>query len=203
MATGDMVIVFSGFRDNELSKQISAKLNARVISALSKNATHLVVKDTPKGSDKIEKAKEMGMTIISLEDFMKEHDLTKTEKVKKPRVPKTKEISVEEYEESLLKEEQEEAEVEADAPEEVENTEEPEAHEIKKEEDEAIEEIEEKEKEEEEEEEDKIDEPIAKKAKRTRKSKNPEIDDLKKRIADMTQELKALKAELKEKRASA
>lgn len=62
------VVVFSGFRDNELKDLIESK-GGTVTSAVSKKTTHLVVKDVNASSGKIKDAKEKGVTIMSIEGF--------------------------------------------------------------------------------------------------------------------------------------
>lgn len=61
-------VCFSGVRDKRLEEEIT-KHGGRVVSGVSKNTTHLVVKDTEGTSSKIEKARELGIPILTLEDF--------------------------------------------------------------------------------------------------------------------------------------
>jgi hypothetical protein len=82
-----LIVVFSGFRDDSLKTQIESKLNGRVMSALSNQVTHLVVKENGKTSKKVDEAKEAGVTVVFLKDFIAEHGLTLTDK---PKVKKTK-----------------------------------------------------------------------------------------------------------------
>lgn len=90
-------IVFAGTRANdELKKQIEEK-GGHVHIGLTKKTTHLVVKETARGSKKIEEAREKGIAVISLEDFLAKHSLTfevpkrghNTEHEEQPNVPKS------------------------------------------------------------------------------------------------------------------
>jgi ribosomal protein L18 len=83
MSTTQIVAVFSGFRNDDLKNQIIEKLDGRVMTIISKSATHLIVKETAKGSKKIDEAKELGMEIVTLEDFITEHNLDLITKPKK------------------------------------------------------------------------------------------------------------------------
>lgn len=66
----DLNIVFTGFRDEELEKQI--KLGGGIISSgISKKVTHLVCKELNSGSGKELKALELGIKIIKFDDFIK------------------------------------------------------------------------------------------------------------------------------------
>jgi DNA ligase (NAD+) len=60
--------VFSGVRDKTLENLIQSN-GGSVTGSVSKNTTHLVVKDVNETSGKIKKAKELNITIISLEDL--------------------------------------------------------------------------------------------------------------------------------------
>jgi hypothetical protein len=82
-----LVVVFSGFRDDSLKTQIESELNGRVVSALSKQVTHLIIKENGKTSKKVDEAKEAGVTVVFLKDFIVEHGLTLSEK---PKVKKSK-----------------------------------------------------------------------------------------------------------------
>lgn len=61
-------VCFSGVRDKQLEEEI-IRQGGRVVSGVSKNTTHLVVKDTEGTSSKIEKARELGVPILTLESF--------------------------------------------------------------------------------------------------------------------------------------
>jgi hypothetical protein len=70
-----MYIVISGTRaTDELKKQVEEK-GGHVCSGFTKKTTHLVVKETTRGSQKIEEAREKGIAVISLEDFLAEHGI--------------------------------------------------------------------------------------------------------------------------------
>lgn len=62
-------IVFSGFRDKDLEKNIKS-LGGKVISSLSKNTTVLVVKDKNSKSSKIDKAKKLNVKILDKNEFL-------------------------------------------------------------------------------------------------------------------------------------
>lgn len=90
-------IVFAGTRaTDELKKQIEEK-GGHVHIGLTKKTTHLVVKETARGSKKIEEAREKGIAVISLEDFLATHSLTfevpkrghNTEHAEQTNVPKS------------------------------------------------------------------------------------------------------------------
>lgn len=68
---GDKTFCISGVRLNEEQSK-KAKLSGwEEKSGVSKNVDMLVVKDATKTSSKIEKAKSLGVSIVSLEDFLK------------------------------------------------------------------------------------------------------------------------------------
>ena len=73
MSIKDKIIVFSGFRDDNLKAQIE-KVGAKVASTLVKNANILIVKNASKASKKIDEAKAKNMEIIELEEFIKNHN---------------------------------------------------------------------------------------------------------------------------------
>ena len=77
-----MVIVFSGFRDDQLKEQIEAK-GGKVASSMIKDTTHLLIKKDAKPSKKVEDAKAKGIKTIELDDFIDEHEFTLADK--KPR----------------------------------------------------------------------------------------------------------------------
>jgi DNA ligase (NAD+) len=64
-----MVIVFTGIRLNEEQLIAEAK-GAKFSSSVSKNTTHLVCKDPNSSSSKLDKARLLGIKIISVEDFL-------------------------------------------------------------------------------------------------------------------------------------
>lgn len=60
--------VFSGFRRSDLEKIIESK-GGKIGSSVSKNTTHLVMKEVGTGSSKEKKALELGITIITVDDL--------------------------------------------------------------------------------------------------------------------------------------
>jgi hypothetical protein len=87
------VIVFSGCRaSDDLKMQIKKKMpNATVATAISGKTTHLIVKETSRGSKKIAEAEEKGIVIMSFDEFMVEYGLTTTANVENERSIKKKE----------------------------------------------------------------------------------------------------------------
>jgi hypothetical protein len=75
MACTDMVIVFSGFRDDALKEQIQAA-GGKVATSLVKSATHLLLKKEGKASKKIDEAKEKGVELVFLDDFLEEYEFS-------------------------------------------------------------------------------------------------------------------------------
>ena len=63
-------VVFSGFRDKELEKELTDR-GWNVTSSVSKNTTYLVVKDLTSSTSKIQKAKSLGTKVIEIEEFCK------------------------------------------------------------------------------------------------------------------------------------
>lgn len=61
-------ICFSNVRDKVLEKQIEAK-GGKIVSGVSKKTTHLIVADVNGNTDKIKKARELGITICSIVTF--------------------------------------------------------------------------------------------------------------------------------------
>lgn len=61
-------VCFSGIRDSELEQYIINE-GGRVVSGVSKNTTHLIVKDPNDTSSKIVKAKGLGVTILTIDQF--------------------------------------------------------------------------------------------------------------------------------------
>jgi hypothetical protein len=92
MAAPQMVVVFSGFRDDDLKSQIETKLNGKVTTVLSKSTTHLIIKPDAKPSQKLEKAYALGLEVNVLESFLEKHNLELVPKQKKPRAPKAKKV---------------------------------------------------------------------------------------------------------------
>jgi HSP90 family molecular chaperone len=77
-----MIIVFSGFRDEKLKEQIEEK-DGKVYNALVKDATHVLVKKGAKPSKKLEEAKEKGLEILDLQEFLDEYEFSLAKKDKK------------------------------------------------------------------------------------------------------------------------
>lgn len=63
-----MVVCFSGIRDSQLEEEIRRE-GGSIASGISKKTTHLVVKDVNGSSSKITKARILGASIISLDEF--------------------------------------------------------------------------------------------------------------------------------------
>lgn len=62
-------VCMSGFRDKEI-KNLVEKNGGKLASGVSKNTTHLVVKDKSKSSSKITKAEELGIPVLTKEEFL-------------------------------------------------------------------------------------------------------------------------------------
>lgn len=62
-------VVFSGFRDSTLEKKCKEN-NIKVMSTISKNTDILIVRDETQTSVKIEKAKELKIKIMNINDFI-------------------------------------------------------------------------------------------------------------------------------------
>jgi len=60
--------VFSGFRDASKEKTIE-ELGGKVLNTISKKTTYLVVKDKSQSTSKIEKAQELGISIITVQEL--------------------------------------------------------------------------------------------------------------------------------------
>jgi NAD-dependent DNA ligase len=65
-----MVVVYTGIRDKN-SEEVILNRGGKVVSSVSKNTTHLICKDPNSVSSKLEKAKSLGVKIISLIDLYK------------------------------------------------------------------------------------------------------------------------------------
>lgn len=63
-------IVFTGFRDKEIENELE-KIDAKVTTSISKNTDFLVAVNITEKSNKIEKAKELKVKILSKEEFYK------------------------------------------------------------------------------------------------------------------------------------
>jgi NAD-dependent DNA ligase len=65
---GHINVVFTGFRDKDIEEYIIAN-GGKVSGSVSKNTSHVVVKDKNKDSSKAVKAKELGVPVVSVEEF--------------------------------------------------------------------------------------------------------------------------------------
>lgn len=74
MELNTLNVVMTGFRDAELQYQIESK-GGKVSSGVSKKTTHLLALDPNSGSGKAEKAKELGVKVMTPEQFKFEFDL--------------------------------------------------------------------------------------------------------------------------------
>jgi NAD-dependent DNA ligase len=63
-----MTVVYTGIRD-KISEELIVGRGGKIGSSVSKNTTHLICKDPNSGSSKLEKAKLLGVKIMSLEDL--------------------------------------------------------------------------------------------------------------------------------------
>jgi len=63
-----MKVCFSGIRDKDLEEKIKSN-GGEIVSGVSKNTTHLIVKDPSDTTSKISKASSLGVKILSIEDF--------------------------------------------------------------------------------------------------------------------------------------
>jgi DNA ligase (NAD+) len=63
-----MVVVYTGIRD-KISEEVIVSRGGKIGSSVSKNTTHLICKDPNSGSSKLEKAKSLGIKIMTLEDL--------------------------------------------------------------------------------------------------------------------------------------
>ena len=69
----DMIVVYTGIRDKN-SEEVIVSRGGKIGSSVSKNTTHLICKDPNSGSSKLEKAKSLGvkiMTLGNLNDLLK------------------------------------------------------------------------------------------------------------------------------------
>ena len=66
----DINVVFTGCRDKELEKRIEDG-GGSIKSSITKSVNYLIVKEKDKISLKVDKAKELGIEIITLEEFNK------------------------------------------------------------------------------------------------------------------------------------
>jgi len=66
----DLVVVFSGFRDKKLEESIES-IGGKVMNTISNKINYLIINDINDNSTKIEKAKNIGITILDKDSFMK------------------------------------------------------------------------------------------------------------------------------------
>lgn len=64
----DMIVVYTGIRDKN-SEEVIVSRGGKIGSSVSKNTTHLICKDPNSGSSKLEKAKSLGVEIMTLGDL--------------------------------------------------------------------------------------------------------------------------------------
>jgi len=70
-----MKFVFTGFRNDALEKYLKTR-GGSVSTSVSKNTTVVIRKDgKDKDSGKVKKAEELGVKIVNLQDFIKEHNI--------------------------------------------------------------------------------------------------------------------------------
>lgn len=68
----DLTILFSGFRDLELEKEITEN-GGKITTSVSKNLKILIVKDKTSTTSKIEKAKTLGVEIMLYDEFIEKY----------------------------------------------------------------------------------------------------------------------------------
>ena len=68
----DITVVFTGVRNKELEAEIEAR-GGKVATSVSKKTTVVVAKDPSDTSSKITSAKELGIPVVTLEDFKKDY----------------------------------------------------------------------------------------------------------------------------------
>lgn len=71
-----MSVCVSGFRDSAMEQFIKEN-GGTIVSGVSKKTTHLIVKDTNITSSKINKAIDLGVTIISIDEFRQNYNFCK------------------------------------------------------------------------------------------------------------------------------
>lgn len=93
MACNGMVIVFSGFRSEELENQIK-EAGGKIAANFSKATTHLVVDPKGKSSKKLEDVKAWEQVeTVELQDFLEERGFELAPKKPRGRKPKSTEPS--------------------------------------------------------------------------------------------------------------
>jgi NAD-dependent DNA ligase len=68
----DLSVLFSGFRNEEMEKEIVAN-GGKISTSVSKNLNILIVKDKTSSSSKIEKAKKLNIEILLMEEFIQKY----------------------------------------------------------------------------------------------------------------------------------
>ena len=64
----DQFVIFTGVRDTDLESKI-IKEGGTIVNSVTSKTTLLITKDLTSNSSKVKKAKELGVTIMSLDDF--------------------------------------------------------------------------------------------------------------------------------------
>lgn len=64
----DIAVVFTGFRDSELEERVE-KMGGKISSGVSKKTTYLVAADPSSNSGKAGKARELGVKVLSIDEF--------------------------------------------------------------------------------------------------------------------------------------
>lgn len=67
-------VVFTGFRDKEFQEKLE-KNGAKVSTSVSKKTTHLITAEPNSTSSKAKKARDVGVTVLSLDEFKEEFNL--------------------------------------------------------------------------------------------------------------------------------
>lgn len=67
-----LTVLFSGFRNEDLEKEITDN-GGKISTSVSKNLNILIVKDKTSASSKIEKAKKLNIEILLMEEFLKKY----------------------------------------------------------------------------------------------------------------------------------
>jgi NAD-dependent DNA ligase len=74
----DVTFVFTGFRNKALEATIVER-GGKVNQTISKNVDVVITKDNDSSSTKVQKAKELGLEVVSLDAFLKAYKLEKSE----------------------------------------------------------------------------------------------------------------------------
>ena len=62
--------VFTGFRDKDIESDLEI-VNSKITTAVSKNTDYLIAANPDESSSKVKKAKELGVKVLSKEEFYK------------------------------------------------------------------------------------------------------------------------------------